>query len=93
MKITNKHPELYLKYRYKRMKSHGFKGLIVGYLTSRLDIIYLVLELDDVKGVCSIFKIAKECSLIIKEYNGDIKKDYLLITEEDLEDHTRTFLI
>ncbi len=93
MKIVSRHPEIYLRYKDKRMRSHGLNGSIVGYLTYKLDIIYLVLELDDIKSVCSIFKFAKQCDLIVKEYNGDIKKDYILITKEDLEDYTRTFII
>ena len=94
MKIISKHPEIYLRYRDKRILSYGLAGKIVGYATNnKTRSILLIMETEEISNINSISDIALSCNVTINEYYGNIKKDFFFISKDDLMNDKKTFII
>lgn len=80
MKIISNHPELYLKYRNKRISYSSFVGTVVGYYYNETKLI-LIIELDR-KGYNNInnFRINVP-HIILRDYHGNETNDMFSLSE------------
>ena len=93
MKITPKHPELYLRHKDKNISSYGIRGPIVGYLITKEGTTYLLLEMNtpNTSGE-NIIDFAEKRKMQLIDYHGNVNKGYFFVCKSDFL-YKNTFVI
>ena len=84
MKIISKHPEIYLRYRNKKIYYVSMKGEVVGYYFIEKEM-FLIAEtnLNSYHNMKMFLNISKNISL--QDYHGNENKYFFLVYKEDIE--------
>ena len=84
MKIIT-YPNLYQKYRDKKISFCGDKGVVVGYFIDTDDSLVLFAQIDK-KDVYNYFNyFITKYKIDIKDYHGEDSKCFFLVNKEDID--------
>ena len=82
MKISKKHPLLYIRYKDKIiMNIHHSKGTVIGYYIID-DSVILVAQEDEKRIAMDLKKFMEFPTINIEDFHGDINKNFFLINQE-----------
>ena len=85
MKILKPHPEFYKQYKDKALQRDVYlKGIVVGYFIDKDGSVVLVVETEYPSNK-PLHYFVYQHNVEIKDYHGDIDKNFFLVDENDIE--------
>lgn len=84
MKIDNT-PLLYRKYKDKEISLFSLTGIIVGYFIVESKFTMLIVETNTIFRQESIVDWVKKNNFTLRDYHGDEKKSFLLVSQIDFD--------